>query len=379
MAIRKFLVLSLVAAGATWGGFAMPATAQGIVGAGPVPIGMPADGGMLANDEVPLAPGETIIAGPPELLHKRGAPVPTSTNYGVLDPGAGMPCTNECYTGCDPGYFGIAEALFMQRRGDTGFTRTTVGALDEFDYEWGTRLTLGRSFDCVNGYEFVFTGALDWRDEARSAVGAPGTLFTTVDANLLAASGNFAQFNNTNILQVRRADYNSIEFNRTYNGWDVVRASLGLRTILYNEQYDLLAAAGGRASQSVENVLIGPQIGLDIYYPLSNRLFTGARFKGGVYLDIASSTSTFGDTNFNQRRTAEDEEISGVFEVGSKLGYQVTSDITATIGYDMWYMAGVAATTEQIPFALTSTTGTAIDVDSGIFIHGLTAGIEIAF
>lgn len=137
-------------------------------------------------------------------------------------------------------------------------------------------------------------------------------------------SGNFAQFNNTNILQVRRADYNSIEFNRTYNGWDVVRASLGLRTILYNEQYDLLAAAGGRASQSVENVLIGPQIGLDIYYPLSNRLFTGARFKGGVYLDIASSTSTFGDTNFNQRRTAEDEEISGVFEVGSKLGYQVT-------------------------------------------------------
>jgi hypothetical protein len=381
MAIRNFFVYSLLAAGAACGGFATSAKAQSGINQKPAPLG---SGGLVLQDNIPLAPGETIIAGPPELMQQsKSLPAPVSAHQGGVPVGGA--CLNDCFAGCEPGYFLNTEALFMQRRGDSGFTRSTSRFIDELDYEWGGRFTLGRRFDCVNGYEFTYTGLLEWENPVVSAPGT-GPHDSLFISDIAPNDVNLAGLNNAFLHAQRfRASYDSIEFNRTYNGWDVARTYLGFRTILYDESYELGAFDAGNDlvggyRQSVENVLIGPQVGLDLYYPVSNRFYAGAKFKGGVFLNIADSTTQlFGGLPAIAGNAADEEEIAGVLEVSSQLGYHLARNAKATIGYDVWYMAGVATSYDQVPFTVGRNTGRTINVDGDVLIHGLTAGIEISF
>ena len=176
MAIRRFLFMSLAVAGA---GFAASHSAMAQVPNPPVPAplaigatdGMIMDGMMADGAGIQLAPGETIIDGPPG-LQAYGSSLGQSGAYGMggtfqtLEPSAAMACANDCYMPCEPAYYGIAEALFMNRT-NSGFTRRADFAMDDFDWELGARFTLGRRFDCVDGYELVYAGGFHWDNAAR--------------------------------------------------------------------------------------------------------------------------------------------------------------------------------------------------------------------
>lgn len=431
MAIRKFLILSLVAAGTA------SVFSSALVAQTPAPVPAPlasgaAPGMMLDSTGIELGPGETIISGPPGLqaygssLGQSGAMGMGGATFQTLDPAAAMACANECYLPCDPGYYSIAEALYM-KRASSAFTRSFDFGLSDFDWELGTRITLGRRFDCVDGYEFVYAGLPSWEEAAsRSGAGLFGSQFVPgagLDPESLLAFNTYAPGGvATNPLlrsqvdfasQQLRAEFHSFEFNRTYTGWDVIRCMIGLRTIIYNEDYrynsrstsntiavadDLatplvdesqpagpLQANGGALRQSIDNFLIGPQVGLEMYYPLSKRVFLNSRLKGGLYLDIMdSSTRLFTSTGVQPSIAvaggdAEEQDLAGMIETSSQIGVHITPALSVFAGYDMMYLVGVATVEDQLSRSFGRLQGSSITADDNVLIHGITVGGRFEF
>jgi hypothetical protein len=294
----------------------------------------------------------------------------------------------------------------MNRASGT-FTRSNNFGLGDFDWEFGTRATIGRKFDCVDGYEFVFAGLLEWNESAQIGPGATSqfipnaSLLGAFDAfnatnNLgLAASLNAPAGQTTNGFQNRSAQYNSFEFNRTYTGWDVIRVMYGIRSILYNEDYrytssaDVVTAPGpppvtaarsGALTNEVDNFLIGPQVGLEMYYPLSKRVFVNSRLKGGIYLDIAESqTRLFNQGTLVLNNSAKDQDLAGMFEISSQIGFHITSELSAFAGYDIWYLTGVATNEGQLPSNFGITQGNGVSINDDVFIQGITAGLRYEY
>lgn len=419
MAIRKFMILSLLAAG-TISVLSSSAVAQTSV---PVPAPLSSgvsDGMILDSSGIELGPGETIISGPPGLqaygsnLGQSGAMGMSGAPFQTLEPSAAMACSNGCYMPCEPGYYGIGEALYMKRSGG-GFTRSSDFALDDFDWELGGRFTLGRRFDCVDGYEFVYAGLPEWEETNGVTLGplplnpvvplssqfvpGPGLLNDAFLAFNPYAAGQLAE--DPALFSVpfaagqrRRAQFHSIEFNRTYTGWDVIRCMMGLRTIIYNEDYSYISQSArnndpndiqtGLLTQSTDNLLIGPQLGLEMYYPLSRRAFINSRLKGGIYLDIVDSetrlfSGTPGVTRAIAGGDASDEAICGMFESSSQIGMHITPALSVFAGYDIWYMAGVATIEDQLPLVFGRLQGSSVEADSDVFIHGITLGARFEY
>lgn len=370
MAIRKFIFLSLVAAGAAQLGVVSSAVAQqaGRLQPAPTPeevlAGSPeqiSSGLIMSADDFQLGPGETVVSGDPGFGIRSGTNPATGYPYHdaarpgelygsepVLAPPPGYGLNTDC-PGCESIHYVAAEALYFRHDGDGSLRRSTLFNVgeDELDYEWAGRLTIGRRFDCVNGYEAIYAGPLKWEDTA------PGERF--------------------------QADLNSLEFNRTYFGWDVVKALIGIRTMLYDEELingDFIPAVDDFLTQHTDNFLIGPQIGLELYYPLANRVSIHSKLKGGLLLNFYDSDTRlfFADPDDNISVDDDDTEITGFGEIGTMLTYQLTDSITAAAGYELWYLSGVATAYDRAV-----NLGSSPSADEDVLIHGATAGIEIAF
>jgi hypothetical protein len=135
-------------------------------------------------------------------------------------------------------------------------------------------------------------------------------------------------------------------------------------------------------SQSTDNLLIGPQIGLQLFYPLGRRIYSDTTLKGGLYLNFVDSDGsllTSAPTTAVARGSSDDTEIAGMFEIGTKLGINVTRSISATIGYDVWYLTGVAESSSQLPLNYNLATPFTVNAEDDVFIHGLTAGIQVVY
>ena len=410
MAIRKLSILSLIAAG-TVSVFSSQLVAQTPAPV-PAPLSPGATDGMILNSTgIELGPGETIISGPPGLqaygssLGQTGAMGMSGGPVQILDPAAAMACNNDCFMPCDPGYYGIGEFLYMKHGGGS-FSRSNDFSLGDFDWEMGTRITLGRRFDCVDGYEFVYAGLTGWDESSSRAGNLIGSQFVPgagLNNDAFRAFNNYQAGQLDNLLmtsdvnftsQSREADFHSLEFNRTYTGWDVIRCMLGLRAIVYNENYTYVSQALiddtvnpafnqiGTLRQSVDNFLIGPQVGLETYYPLSRRVFVNSKLKGGIYLDIVDSqTRLFNGIAADAIAggNAENEDICAMFESSSQLGMHLTPALSVFAGYDIWYMTGVATIEDQLPVAFGRLQGNSVLADDDVFIHGITFGGRLEF
>lgn len=393
MAIRKRFFLSLAAASAAHLSLVSAAVAQQPTRATSpeeIAAGVPAEfaGGLITSaNDFQLAPGEMIVSGDPGLgiesnsahgLAFDGVVYPEGIHPESIHPGAmhpeaiapemmhghpplpyGYEHGSDCPS-CDSHHYVFAEALYFRHDGDGSLRRSNIFNVgeDELDYEWAGRLTIGRRFDCVNGYEASYAGPLEWEDTAPS--------------------------------ERWEAKLNSLEFNRNYFGWDVVKAFIGIRTLLYDEElidndFDFFPAADDFASQHTDNFLIGPQIGIELYYPLADRVFLSSKVKGAVLANFyESDTRVFfsvdpGDpvplsAADNISVSDDDIELAGFAEIGTGLRYQATECITATVGYELWYLGGVATAYDRaINF------GSGLEADEDVIVHGATAGVEFSF
>ncbi|XZE55639.1 hypothetical protein SH139x_001659 [Planctomycetaceae bacterium SH139] len=390
MTIRRNFVLSLVATGVALVGSVVPAAGQSPTqGLAPM-LDSPAtqlslqDGMITSLEGFELAPGETIIDGPPELkqlAETQMTPLP-ATDYAQ---GMAAACSPGCYVPCQPGYYSVVDMLYMQRTGGSGFTRAFGYSFDDYEWEFAPRVTWGRRFDCVDGYEFVFAGLLDWEDTIFGTTQDSVFIAPVLPANIFDA---VQRFNNADRqFQSRRASYDSFEFSRTYTGWDVARIMVGLRGIMYDEDYafgaeDTVTGDSVLLQQNTDNLLIGPQVGLQLFYPLGLRVYTDTTIKGAILLNFAES-----DTRLNVaaptavvlNSSADETELAGMIEIGSKLGINLTDSLSATIGYDFWYLSGLAEAGSQVSRNLSPATGFGINVDDDIFIHGVNAGLQFVY
>ena len=63
---------------------------------------------------------------------------------------------------CDSYFYGVAEAIHVDRDNDDTATISSRYGLSGFEMEMGTRITVGRVPNCVQGWEGTFTGIINW-------------------------------------------------------------------------------------------------------------------------------------------------------------------------------------------------------------------------
>ena len=255
--------------------------------------------------------------------------------------------------------------------------------MQEFEYEFGGRYTVGRLLDCVNGWEAVYAGPFDWQRGA-SVTGA-----ANLQSRLSAFNGYTAadidSFNNADAhTQVYRAQLHSIEVNRRWWSWDVLSTMIGVRFIDYEEDYIFastnIANGNGLFVESIDNQMVGAQLGGDLIFPVSLRANVGIRGKAGVYANF-DERNTFlrNDGTVLLNSGDNDVDVAGLAEVGVFANYQIVPSIRLTAGYEFWYMPGMATVPEQQPHLITPASGTAVADSHDLFLHGGSAGVQILF
>lgn len=297
-------------------------------------------------------------------------------------PGGGYLGGNPCNPGCDVNYYMNYEALWLRREDDRRFSLSRNNFMPDWDFEFGGRYTIGTLEDCVNGWEASYVGPYNWT-RFGTAAGA-GSL----QSNLVASGGytpaDITAFNNADQhIQSWRAHMQSFEVNRKWWTWDVLSTSIGVRYVDYEEDYRFFSTGGagtGVLNQSVDNELLGLQLGVDMMFPVSLRGNVGFKGKGGVYANFDESRtflSNAGTTLLNSGDT--DVDLAGIIEMGVFGNYHIVPSVRLTAAYEFWYMPGVATVPEQLPARITPQSGATLIDDGEVLLHGGSIGLQVLF
>lgn len=292
----------------------------------------------------------------------------------------------ECPT-CDPFRYARVEAVMMRREGLEGFTRSQNFALDEYDFEFGSRITIGSVPDCVNGREISFTGPLNW-DMSSSIDNATGQtlLLELIPANVLGSlipeqtiglslvydpedvtlngDGTAIDAFNDNpadlVLNQRQryeSQYWTTEISQTMMAWDIAKFSFGGRYINFEEEYSYTASNGPAADQNgfilsqTTNNLIGLQVGLEIFSPICvQNLSTYTRGRAGIYYNLMEGSAIVDDQGDRLSGFSDDDGgFAGMFELSNGVEYRCGEMLSIHGGSEVWYLAEVATAEQQLP------------------------------
>jgi hypothetical protein len=290
--------------------------------------------------------------------------------------------------GCAPEncrlYYANVEALYWKQEEDQSLSYSVGRNLSDFDYEWGGRVTIGEMFDCVNGWEFVYTGPFEW-NRTLDLVG-PGlnSTFRTVDPFLPAPQSLDTFFNASSHSQALRTKLSTYEVNRRWFASDLFSTLIGLRFVDYNERFTFASFAPngdlGYFRNNTDNFLVGGQFGATMYRPVTQRLSYGAWGKIGVYANFAKNSTLLqnrGDTLADARRS--DTSVAGLFQGGIGIRYQLLPRLVVTGGYEAMFVPGVATVANQQTFPLSLTSPNNVNQDDNVYFHGANAGVELSY
>lgn len=284
---------------------------------------------------------------------------------------------------CVPYRYALIEAVYMERGGERAFTTSPNFGMNGFDDEWGSRITIGTVPDCVHGCEVSYTGELEW-NRAGALSDAGFGIGTFLQPGLPLVAADLSAFSNASFQgQTYSADYWSIEANKTLMGWDVAKLLFGARYIDYDERYNYIsqnATETGLLQSAVDNQLFGIHVGMDLLYPVCRHGYTDFRARIGGFINAADSDVRLrngGSTVF--ANFDDDEDIAGVFEIGSGFRYQVGEILSLRAGVELWYLSGVATAPDQFRSILTPATGRRIRLDDDVVFTGLSVGAEMRF
>ena len=88
---------------------------------------------------------------------------------------------------------------------------------------------------------------------------------------------------------------------------------------------------------------------------------------------VSVSTLTVGSLNVNNN-----QNCAAFFGEAGLVGYfQITKHVSASGGYQVMWINGVAQPVSQISGTNLQNSSASLDVSSGIFYHGATAGLEV--
>ena len=311
-----------------------------------------------------------------------GSPVESPMHFGSSRHHARRNKSFGVVQGCNRDFYLSYEALWITREGDENFTMSQNRLLPQFGNDLSGRYTIGQMLDCVDGIEAVFTGPLRWSRQD-SVTGAGLDSFFTAGAPYTAAS--IDAFNNaTTHSQLYKVKFNNYELNRRWWADNVMSTLIGIRAIDYREgfSFDSTGTGGSKGvfRQNVDNLLLGFQIGNDMFFPATNRLEVGLRTRLGIFGNFNKSNtfmSNRGTTRVNSRD--KDIDFAGMIETGLLARYRIFPNVVAMGGYEAWFMPGVATAANQRNNIVTPSLGSDVRAGDTVVFHGATAGLEISF
>lgn len=291
-----------------------------------------------------------------------------------------------CGPTCDPYRYVAVDALYMMNNGAQNRGFPALFSMDDFEFELGPRVTVGFVPDCREGYEFSFVGPFNW-ETGSSRTDPAGGLGSPLVPGLPVPASDLTSFSGATFQEQRHeAEYFSFEMNRTKIGWDVIKLLHGIRYIEYSEDYfffsDPLAAGAnpGLLRSSTENRLIGAQVGIDLTYPMTCRLWSDVRARAGAYANFAENSFQLVN-NGALRVFNEDDAVSlaGAFELGGGFRYYLTNNLHIRAGGELWYITQIATAQDQFGQTIRPTTGRNMDDGDDVFMVGVTVGGEWKF
>jgi hypothetical protein len=294
-----------------------------------------------------------------------------------------------------PCTYGWADMLILWRDNDatnrplvinlnTGESLISTGDLG-FDAGWGVRAGFGVRDACgCCGWEFGYLGVFG--QDAERSVEAADELALPGDLGL--ATNNFFF-----------ADEASVRYESQINGAEINRVCCccccddcccrsfewiyGFRYLNVNEDF-AITAIDFQESTSVYDVhtnnnLIGGQVGNRVRRSCGRWSWEGVG-KVGLFGNAAEQHSDpivdFPNFVVRPGRTESTGNLAFVGDFNLTAIYQINNVWGARLGYNLIWIEGVALAPDQLDFTNTTTSGSGISTDGGIFLHGLNAGVE---
>jgi hypothetical protein len=212
---------------------------------------------------------------------------------------------------------------------------------------------------------------------------------------VMKAPGGFAQGQDNKGTQMMAWDYTSrlynAEVNVRWNPWPRVTVLAGFRWLNLSEELQ-----GNLPPQrtvpfwdtQTKNNLYGFQIGAEGKLFERGRFSIGCTGKAGLFDNHAEETTSVSIYRVLFGDSAQTDGAAFVGETGVQCKYQVTQRLSLRAGYEALWLQGMALAPAQIgetyihiSLILQDISVQALDVhcNSGVFYHGVTAGLEVSF
>jgi hypothetical protein len=243
----------------------------------------------------------------------------------------------------------------------------------DFVYEVGPNITLGYRPTPWDAWEITYFGLMDW--DSRT------TLNGAADLNLPGALGaaldlNFANANAMNLT------YSSVihngEFNYLWTHGQIMWL-LGFRYFNLGEELNIRSASATGITEyntTTRNDLYGGQLGAR--YRAGWKRFNWDFFgKAGVFGNRAVEQqfiTNIGDAPIRDT-SVEQGHTAFVGDIGVNLSYNICKCWTIRAGYNAIWVEDVALAPNQLDFTDTPTSGTTLNNNGSVFLHGAHAGI----
>lgn len=300
-------------------------------------------------------------------------------NRDLLHVGGG--CDNGCFglMPCARNYF-IGDVLYWTRNGGD-VVGTDFGGVYNYDWNFGTQVTMGTRTDPLYGHELVYFGLfeLDAGHTDFSPAGAIDARFNPTGG--LGYGQTYAFFDGEEVTQTASSRLHSFQLNRTRLGWDVVQSHLGLRYIWFEDEYQLQSrnvfGESGRLSLDARNQLIGPEVGVKLFYDVGRRISFSSHWKLGGYLN-AYRSSTYLENDGVQELSNSDSGtgFSASFDLGVNAHVHLTQRMRLRGGYGILWLWDVASVSGNFPYTLTPSSGTSTNDSESAIFHGANVGLE---
>ncbi len=293
-----------------------------------------------------------------------------------------------CWTPDSPGYYLQAEAPLLLRstigaRASNQplvintITNATLLSTDQFDnagVQAGFRLLIGHQSGDGQAWEASFLRIDDWRSSARVA----GNSDLAIPGDLGLATLDFFNADTMRVSLVTKLD--SFEFNYL-RSFDTISLLGGFRYLNVSEQLEITPSdsvtAGGQYRISTGNNLFGAQIGARMGRQVG-RLSWSITGKAGLFdNDVRQGQYVEDFPAFILRSTQTNSaQFAFVGDLGFSAGYRLNDLWSVRAGYDLIWIDGIALAAQQIDFTNTAASGTNAITNSGLFLHGISVGLE---
>jgi hypothetical protein len=251
----------------------------------------------------------------------------------------------------------------------------------ELNFTAGPRIAV-TVLDCEGwGFEVNYFGIDNWSASGNVA----NSSMPNGTANLIVDAINQVSLSSAQFQSIARM--NSVEVNFRKPLFGSISCLAGFRWVELADRYSadgISAITGNSVSEMIttHNNLYGFQIGADgVLCQEADRWRITGFVKGGIYLNDAAQATSFTDPGeLGAYNLNNNQLVASFFGETGVVGYaQVTKHVALSGGYQIMFANGVAQPANQLSGMNFANSMVTVDTSSGLFYHGATAGLEIAW